>query len=185
MWRKFSPHVEMATRWPATSSTVNAIDQAYNPTVDLDMTTYGPVAGLLDSIAATPDFHGAPCVGAHRTFDAAAGHDKHAEILCLEICHRCPHLARCAQWVLTLKPAQVPRGVVGGRVTPVKPKWKPPGDKSPRAQPEMAGRPAPVGPGSTRRRIACGDAQEAAARAERTALRRAARIARRQAAAAS
>lgn len=80
-----------------------------------------PLPDLLAALAAAPDLKGAMCVGKWKLFDPACrgeGTEKAAErhAVALELCARCPALARCREYVDSLKPSQRPRGVVAGRV---------------------------------------------------------------------
>jgi hypothetical protein len=62
----------------------------------------GEYVGLLVILIATPNLHGAACVGHHDLWDAARI-DSTAAQQARDIClYRCPCLAQCQQWAATL-----------------------------------------------------------------------------------
>jgi hypothetical protein len=69
------------------------------------------------ALANAPDLHGAACVGRARLFDIDGSHARdYTEAIA--ICHQCPALIACGQWLDSLGPRSRhrPAGVVAGRL---------------------------------------------------------------------
>jgi hypothetical protein len=78
------------------------------------------ISDLLDELAASPNLPGAACRGQWQLFDS---HDADDVAAAIKICHSCPALAACRQFVNALPPADRPHGcVVAGVVQRAKPR---------------------------------------------------------------
>lgn len=71
----------------------------------------------LAAAIASPDLPGAACIGRWELFDTAAQKDGPERTQALEICRRCPSLARCKTWAAGQK--FTPGTVVAGMVISV------------------------------------------------------------------
>lgn len=76
---------------------------------------------LLTALAGAPSLPGARCRGRHHLFDPghpdeepATTDRRHAQALGL--CHRCPALTRCSEWLDSLHDRDRPPGVVAAQV---------------------------------------------------------------------
>jgi hypothetical protein len=81
------------------------------------------VAELLDALAQTPRLPDAACRGQWELFDTAAGGRSlprtkviQARRDALELCHDCPALQACRDYIDNIQPYLRPRGVVAGRL---------------------------------------------------------------------
>jgi hypothetical protein len=79
------------------------------------------LAGLLAALAGAPALPGAACRGHGDTFDPrrCGESDTDADTrhrTALAMCHRCPALSRCRDWLAATPPSLRPRGVVAGRI---------------------------------------------------------------------
>lgn len=79
-----------------------------------------PVGSLFRALG-VPSLPGARCRGRARLFDPGRKGERteivaqrHAQATAM--CHRCPSLDACRDWVDSLKPSKRPGGVVAGRV---------------------------------------------------------------------
>jgi len=73
---------------------------------------------LVEAIAAAPALDRGLCVGQHDLWDETD--DPAAVDQAIGLCHQCPVLAQCAEWVNSLSPRKRPIGVVAGAVREAK-----------------------------------------------------------------
>ena len=78
---------------------------------------------MVSQLADIPNLPGARCRGRTELYDTAAGGRPHhpadvdyARGAALRLCHQCPALDRCTEWLESLPAQQQPRGVVAGRL---------------------------------------------------------------------
>lgn len=77
------------------------------------------LTGLLAELHAAPALDGAACTGRGHLFDDRQTEEttdawRHRATAAASVCHRCPVMNGCRDWLESLEPARRPHGIVAG-----------------------------------------------------------------------